>query len=218
MRKLLLAGLVSGVIAAPASADPTITFSSGSSALPSYTTASIFQTFESTPGNNTAYTPAASEAVTGDVRSQSSTVPGFAQDISADPSNRYLSIVNGTYSVSFASSPVQFFSFVLGTLDSYNSLTLNFVGGGSITYTGAEIIGGSNAGAFNSAVAGRVSYDVAGGAGITSAIFASAQPAFEIDSLASAVPEPATWALTILGFGAIGMSLRGRRKVKFAAA
>jgi hypothetical protein len=37
--------------------------------------------------------------------------------------------------------------------------------------------------------------------------------AFEIDNIVvnSAVPEPATWAMMLLGFGAIGFSMRRRR-------
>ena len=32
--------------------------------------------------------------------------------------------------------------------------------------------------------------------------------------LAGAVPEPSTWALLILGFGAMGVALRGSRKTR----
>ncbi len=43
--------------------------------------------------------------------------------------------------------------------------------------------------------------------------FSSTQNAFEIDNLAiGAVPEPATWAMMLLGFAGIGVSLRRRRK------
>ncbi len=54
---------------------------------------------------------------------------------------------------------------------------------------------------------------------IESIEFFSAQPAFEIDDVASATPEPATWLTMILGFGLVGAGLRRRRaKVTFAAA
>jgi hypothetical protein len=37
--------------------------------------------------------------------------------------------------------------------------------------------------------------------------------AFEIDNIAiNAVPEPATWAMMLLGFGAIGIGMRRQRK------
>jgi len=45
----------------------------------------------------------------------------------------------------------------------------------------------------------------------------SSQNAFEIDNLAiGAVPEPATWALMLLGFGGIGLAMRRRRKPALA--
>jgi hypothetical protein len=40
----------------------------------------------------------------------------------------------------------------------------------------------------------------------------STQNAFEIDDIAVAgVPEPTTWAMLLLGFGAIGIGMRRRR-------
>ena len=40
---------------------------------------------------------------------------------------------------------------------------------------------------------------------------------FDITAV-SAVPEPATWAMLLLGFGGIGVMLRGRRKALALAA
>ena len=41
----------------------------------------------------------------------------------------------------------------------------------------------------------------------------STQNAFEVDNLAiNAVPEPATWAMMLLGFGAVGFAMRRRRQ------
>lgn len=39
-----------------------------------------------------------------------------------------------------------------------------------------------------------------------------------ISNVSAAVPEPATWAMMLLGFGAIGVSARRRRKAALAAA
>ncbi len=36
-------------------------------------------------------------------------------------------------------------------------------------------------------------------------------------SVTSGVPEPATWAVMLMGFGAVGLSLRGRQRIQFAA-
>jgi len=45
----------------------------------------------------------------------------------------------------------------------------------------------------------------------------SSQNAFEIDNLAiNPVPEPATWALMLVGFAGIGMTLRRRRQTALA--
>ena len=41
----------------------------------------------------------------------------------------------------------------------------------------------------------------------------SSTNSFEIDNLAVAVPEPATWAMMIVGFGAAGAMIRRRRTV-----
>jgi PEP-CTERM motif-containing protein len=42
--------------------------------------------------------------------------------------------------------------------------------------------------------------------------------AFHLTGLTSGVPEPSTWAMMILGFGAAGVALRRRRAVKLALA
>ena len=47
----------------------------------------------------------------------------------------------------------------------------------------------------------------------------SGSPNFAVDTIIfsqSAVPEPATWAMMLLGFGAVGTALRRRRKPTFA--
>ena len=43
------------------------------------------------------------------------------------------------------------------------------------------------------------------------------QVSLEAPGVTGAVPEPATWAMMLIGFGAIGVSLRRRRKVTATA-
>jgi hypothetical protein len=230
MRKMLIASAAAlGAMSAPAYAVP-IVFYSSTFAFPATVTPVIFQTFGSGAADGTSYTPAGptvvppvsfSEAKTGTVLLNVGTVPGQFVDPTpgSGPTDNYLSVNNGSYTVSFA-APLQFFSFIAGTLDSYNSLTLNLAGGGLLSYTGSQLqaIAGAVP-SFNSNVAGRFSFDMQGGAGIVSAVFSSSQAAFEVDGLAGAVPEPAAWGLMIVGFGAAGMALRvRRRKVTFATA
>ena len=54
---------------------------------------------------------------------------------------------------------------------------------------------------------------------VTSVVFASSQNSFEFDNIAtvSAVPEPATWAMMIMGFGLAGSAVRNSRRKAAAA-
>ncbi len=231
MRNILISGMaaVAAVaIATPASA-LTVTYSPGF-LFPVMVTPVVFQPFTSPAvADNTTYTPQSgtvapvsfTESTTGNVRIFTGSVPGQSLDPDPGTGGQYLSVLSGSYTVSFA-TPLQFFSFIFGSLDNYNTLTLNFTSGAPLVLTGAQILTGiasGTTGPFNSGVNGRVSYDFQGGAGLTSAVFSSAQQAFEIDGLAGAVPEPGTWGMMILGFGAAGYALRvRRRKVAFATA
>jgi len=108
------------------------------------------------------------------------------------------------------------FSFYLGSPDAYNQVVFHLADGTSQTFSGNEIWGGtpSNPGG-NRDMGYRVYYDF-GGALVTSIDFSSSLDAFEFDGLAgTAVPEPGTWALMILGFGGAGAMIR-RRKAVFA--
>jgi hypothetical protein len=50
------------------------------------------------------------------------------------------------------------------------------------------------------------------------AYFAMERATWSLDAAAGAVPEPATWAMLILGFGAVGAGLRTRRRARTALA
>lgn len=234
MRKFLVTTAIAlTAAAAPAYAQtPTVIFTPGVFSIPVGFQAAIFQNFEGGPGNNTAFNaaadPQAVDSVSGAVLSQSGSIPGESVDPDGIPGNRYISIgdinptASGTYTVTLPQTS-QFFSFILGSLDTYNRVTLNFANGNSLALFGSQIITGSlvppaanGTGPFNadgsSNVSGRVSYDLGLQSGITSVSFFSTQAALEIDDLASAVPEPATWGMMMLGFGLIGSQLRSRRR------
>ena len=109
------------------------------------------------------------------------------------------------------------FSFYLGSPDDFNKVTFNSANGGTQSFLGEAIWGGSPPGTGDRSLGYRVYYDF-GGAKVTSITFESSQDAFEFDGLAGnvvAVPEPGTWALMILGFGGAGAMLR-RRKMALA--
>ena len=126
---------------------------------------------------------------------------------------------DGSYLINFA--PTSVFTFALGSLDTYNTLSLTLTDNSIITYIGGQIIndlsfpsGDQISGQTN----GRVTYTQNGGPLIKSALFQSTENSFEFDDLAvgGAVPEPATWAMMLFGFGVVGSALRARRAARSA--
>ena len=125
---------------------------------------------------------------------------------------------DGNYTINFAASSL--FSFALGSLDTYNTLTLLLSNGSELDFVGAGINEGliANGNQASADTNGRVTYTVNGGPLIIGARFASTSNSFEFDDLAiRAVPEPATWMMMILGFGAVGFGMRRRRSAGTAA-
>jgi hypothetical protein len=120
----------------------------------------------------------------------------------------YLSVLGGgTENVSFSARTS--FSFFWGSIDSFNTITLS----DGKSYTGTDIakmfVGGSDDGCQTLTNCNRyVTFTDTGGT-LTGFTLSSAQNSFEITNI-SAVPEPATWAMMILGF--LGLGFLGYRK------
>jgi hypothetical protein len=109
------------------------------------------------------------------------------------------------------------FSFYLGSPDSYNTVKFYGDNGYQATLAGAAIWGSNTGANGNQGWGRRVSYDF-GAERIHTVEFLSSGNSFEFDSLAgatanmaTAVPEPTTWAMMILGFGTVGYLIRRRR-------
>lgn len=103
-----------------------------------------------------------------------------------------------------------------GSIDSYNTLT--FYAGDTIvqTITGS-MFPPANGDQSSAATNRNVSFDFDRSLGITRIGFSSGSLAFELDNLATtAVPEPATWAMLLVGFGLVGAAAR-RRTTSVAA-
>lgn len=107
-------------------------------------------------------------------------------------------------------------SFIWGSVDIYNTLdVVDRAGGILATFTGEDASVNPN-GNQELPITNPLAFLTISGADQTNIgglRFSSTQNAFETDNFAitAAVPEPGTWALMLLGFGAIGASLRSRR-------
>ncbi len=133
----------------------------------------------------------------------------------------YAAVFNGgSFTINFAAAQV--LSFTLGSLDPSNNVRLLFANGSFQDVLGPVLNGNAleNGNQTINTQNGRVIFDAQGGSGIVGAVFTSGQNSFEFDNVVTAVPEPGTWAMMILGFGFAGWQLRARRqpKVSFAAA
>jgi len=206
MRMTMLAAMSVAALAAPAMAAPVISFNGGVGGTAPGTT--VIQNYDSlTTGSSIG-----SFAYVYSGNSSKGLRPAYGS------TGNYASVLGGgRYSIDFG--PADTFSFVVGSLDQFNLLTLSFSDGSTADYWGNAIIGGRtyvNGSATSPLSNGLVSFSTGSGPRIVGATFRSSTNSFEFDNLAiNAVPEPATWALMILGFGAIGGALR-RRKVRGA--
>ena len=207
IKKLLAIGALA--IAFPAQAVTTVVFTPGPSPLPGGLT--VVQNFNgplgAIPGSTNAF------IVTGN--SSTAAQPAF------NVTGNYAAIlgkpVNGMYTFTFA-QPTAIFSFVLGSLDTYNKLTLFKASGGPEIFTGGQITAGglANGNQVLPNTNGRVTYTVgAGDALITGVRFESiGQNSFEIEDIAAAVPEPSTWLMMLMGFAAVGFSMRRKQNLR----
>jgi len=112
-------------------------------------------------------------------------------------------------------------SFIWGSIDSYNSLTFTDAAGNPLgagyTFTGSDIAllipALANGDQSDPNTNPLVTFNfadptVVGGMQLTS----NGTNAFEIDNIAiNPVPEPATWAMMLFGFGAVGVAMRRRK-------
>lgn len=142
----------------------------------------------------------------GDHPGSSLTVPGNLTP--------YLAVYGGgVANINFTGvGDVRSFSFDYSTVDTYNTLTIHYATGADTVYTGTQILNGLPTAVTNGSITvngdGRI---------ITGLSLSTTSNAFEVDNLSfsaglAAVPEPASWALMLGGFGVIGGAMRSRRK------
>jgi hypothetical protein len=106
----------------------------------------------------------------------------------------------------------------IGSIDTWNTITFLGTSGTIATVTGTQLLDQFYGNTSSSGTGGNSQYveftDVTG-QDITGITLTTTQAAFEVDNLsvANGVPEPATWAMMLIGFGLVGLQLR-RRTVK----
>ena len=209
IRTLLLAAAAAAAFAAPAAAAVTVT-------VPSY-------------GNPTLL-PEGQKLVAdfnGGINSEAVLLEGFSLDFTGAtvgvneggsgysgtlPNNGnspYLTIPGGASATLFSVKGIKAFSLYMGSPDTYNSIQFIGKNGFNETLTGGQLSGGYTGQEWSWGA--RVNFDF-GKDEVTQVILRSSQNSFESDNFAVAgVPEPATWAMMIMGFGAAGALLRRRQ-------
>lgn len=107
-------------------------------------------------------------------------------------------------------------SIFIGSLDPSNSITFNGLGGFTQTFLGSDLFDPAQGNQTNSDNNRRFYFSFDPSDKVNQIVFTSGVNSLEFDNigaLASGVPEPATWAMMLLGFGGIGFMLRnGKRR------
>lgn len=129
---------------------------------------------------------------------------------------QFLSVQSGAQSV-FTGPALSRISFYIGSLDTYNTISFTGPGGFAQSFTGSQLNAATVA--FDEANGNQVGlntngrYTFAFDQGVTGITLDSTANSFEVSNIGgvAAVPEAATWALMLVGFGGAGAMLRRRR-------
>ncbi|WP_310497942.1 PEPxxWA-CTERM sorting domain-containing protein [Sandarakinorhabdus sp.] len=112
---------------------------------------------------------------------------------------------------------LQSISFYWGSIDLYNTVeVLDQFGNVLLTETGGMLPpsnGDQSLGSTNR----RIFFSAGAGERISGLRFTSTGVAYEFDDFAANVPEPASWAMLIAGFGLVGATARRRRMTSVTA-
>lgn len=132
---------------------------------------------------------------------------GYSGTLYNDPTH-YLTIPGAKSAELTSTRLLSSFSLYMGSPDTYNSI--RFIGDNyDYTLSGGQLTEGYVGQSWGWGQ--RINFDF-GGANVNRIVLSSSGNSFEVDNFAAgAVPEPSTWALSIMGFGLLGAALRRRR-------
>ena len=141
-----------------------------------------------------------------------------AEPATGDQGDNYLSVLGGGNAVFTFSDPLSQVGMDYGSADAYNTFVVFLASGGSYSFTGQQILNtvpaDANGNQAPGAQNGRLTFYAGAGDAITGIRLVSSRNSLEIDNIGiiSAVPEPGTWAMMLIGFGAIGFTMRRQRR------
>ena len=141
----------------------------------------------------------------------------------------YTSSAIGSGSATLSTLDLTRIGFYWGSIDSYNSVDVLGAGGTTLFTLGGSAFSPANGDQGAPNTNQRVDFLATGGDVITGLRFNATGVAFEIDDVTgtlteggggsgSTVPEPATWALMLAGFGFVGFAARRRGAARTVAA
>ncbi|GAA4779462.1 PEPxxWA-CTERM sorting domain-containing protein [Novosphingobium ginsenosidimutans] len=170
-------------------------------------------TFDGAAPAGVAVTLSGASIVTGSLSGQ------YAQPFGSDGS-KYLSVFGGTSAtiLDLIAPGYSKLSFYLGSIDTYNSFQLlNTTGGVIGTFAGSVLLGGPSGDQGLPTTNRLITFTRGSGdAAIGGIRILSTGNSAEVDNVRfiSAVPEPSTWLMMILGVGIVGAAMRRRNQAR----
>jgi hypothetical protein len=214
LKVLIAAGVLA--LAAAGSANATVSFYSYGAGAPSLTLLTDFSgdTAGAAPASTAAYSWSGNGEILDPALSGGNGAEPAASPTTHDTGN-YLSIVGGHSATLSLAKAVNEIEVYVGSLDDFNV----------IGFSDGEVYSGNDLAAFSGADNGNQSaantngvFDFKFATPVDIVTVASVGNSFEIASIAtSAVPEPATWAMMLVGLFGLGAAMRAARRGRGAS-
>lgn len=215
IRTLLAASAVAATVAlaAPASAAVTVSLSNTGdpNTLPAGQT--LIADFNDAANPTATLTPDATLTLNGATVGVCEGCSGYSGTLPND-NTHYLTVPGGATATFNLTRALTEFSLFMGSPDTYNQIQFFGANGFHATLNGTNMFNGDTNQSWSWGK--RVNFDF-GSDRVNKIVLSSGSNSFEVDNAAGAgVPEPAAWALMIMGFGAAGAALRRQRALALA--